>query len=362
MPTLPTAFAAALPYRPGEGESLCICRSGRVLLSLVGGEARPGEPWSPGTLVPVFSATKALSAACVLLALAERGLDPAIEVGELWPAFPAPRCSVAQLLSHQAGLAAWDSPASLYDTEACRAAIESTRPAWAPPQHGYHPHTLGPILDILMLRLTGSRLGAFWEARVRRPLGLEAYIGLPESAQPRVAQLLPPRVQGAMPRSPFYRAYFDPSSAVYRAFHSVSGISSIREMNTLRALRCACPARGGVASARGLAMAYQAILGALPGSPFPACVTRWLSEPCCSGRDLTLLRDTSFTCGAMCRPAEFFGRGGFGHAGAGGSLAFAEPGSGYSFAYVMNRMQLGVLPGERVLSLVRAFERSYPCS
>jgi CubicO group peptidase (beta-lactamase class C family) len=44
----------------------------------------------------------------------------------------------------------------------------------------------------------------------------------------------------------------------------------------------------------------------------------------------------------------------FGHPGAGGSVAFADPDSGISFAYVMNQMEVGVLPSEKALGLVRA--------
>lgn len=358
MTPVEQAFAAHAPYLPGRGEALCLWQQGCELAHYCSGESRPGVAWTPHTLVPIFSATKPLSAACLLLALHDCGQGPDLAVGELWPAFPAPHCSIAHLLSHQTGLAAWAQSAPIGELRACCTAVEASSPAWAPPQHGYHPHTIGPMVDYLMLQLTGRRVGEFWEHRVRRPLGLEVYIGAPEAALPRVAELHMPRLQGAMPKSEFYREYFDPASPVYRAFHSVSGIDSARAMNNAAALQCACPARGGVASARGLAMAYQALLGVLPGSPFPAAVLRWLSQPRCAGWDLTLRCHTAFTCGAMCEPAELFGRGGFGHAGAGGCHAFAEPGSACSFAYVLNGLQLGVLPGERVLNLISACSRS----
>lgn len=351
---LTQAFESRPPLRLGEGEALCVWQGGQELLHLSAGQSRSGVCWSAESLVPVFSATKALSASCVLLALHDQGLSPAEPIGEFWADFPAPHATVGQLLSHQVGLAAWDTEASLFDLDACRAAIERTSPAWLPPEHGYHPHTYGPMLDVLMLCLTGQRIGAFWEQRVRSPLGLDAYIGLPESLFHRVAELRAPRLHGAMPRTEFYRRYFDPSSPVHRAFHCVSGLPSIREMNSPRAWQCACPARGGVASARGLAMFYQALQGLLPGSPFPPAVLEWMRTPQCSGYDHTLLQHSSFTCGAMCEPAELFGCGGFGHAGAGGFHAFAEPASGLSFAYVMNQMQLGVLPGDRVRSLLSA--------
>jgi CubicO group peptidase (beta-lactamase class C family) len=44
----------------------------------------------------------------------------------------------------------------------------------------------------------------------------------------------------------------------------------------------------------------------------------------------------------------------FGHAGAGGSLGFADPERGLGFAYVMNQMEPGVLPNDRCTSLVSA--------
>jgi CubicO group peptidase (beta-lactamase class C family) len=42
----------------------------------------------------------------------------------------------------------------------------------------------------------------------------------------------------------------------------------------------------------------------------------------------------------------------FGHPGAGGSHAFADPENGISFAYVMNQMEQSVLPNEKSLRLV----------
>ncbi len=356
MPHLQAAFEASVAAGLEQGAAVCIWQKGEECCHLCTGEARPGEAWTPDTLVPIFSATKAASAACLLLALHDCCRGPELEVGELWPAFPLPHCTVGELLSHQAGLAALDHTAPLDDVEACRHAIEHSRPLWQPPAHGYHPHTIGPMLDVLMLELTGQRLGTFWEQRVRAPLGLDFYIGLPATERSRVAELQAPRLPaGGLPRSAFYTQYVDATTNVHRAFHSLTGFASAREMNCPAAWECASPAKGGVASARGLAQFYQALLGLLPGSPFAPEVQEWMAGPQCSGNDLTLCCPTSFGCGAMLEPASLFGRGGFGHAGAGGSHGFAEPQTGCSFAYVMNRMELGILPGARVQRLVDAF-------
>ncbi len=355
MHTLRAAFAANVAAGLEQGAAVSVWKDGQELCHLCTGESRPGAPWTPETLVPIYSATKAASAACLLLALYDCCQSPELPVGDIWPRFPLPQCTVGQLLSHQAGLAALAETAPLDDLEACRHAIERSSPAWLPPAHGYHPHTVGPMVDILMLELTGRRLGEFWEQRVRDPLGLDFYIGLPAAERPRVAELRASRMRGAMPRTSFYAQYFDTASPIYRAFHSLTGFSSAREMNCPAAWECASPAKGGVASARGLAQFYQALLGLLPGTPFVPEVLEWMATPQCSGNDLTLCCPTSFGCGAMLEPASLFGRGGLGHAGAGGSHGFAEPETGYSFAYVMNQMELGILPGERVQRLVDAF-------
>ena len=327
------------------GASVSVWKHGLEILTLSGGEG-----WSKDTLVPIFSATKPASALCLLLALHDCCRGPELEVGDIWPAFPAPHCTVGQLLSHQCGLAALAESAPLEDLAACRDAIEKTSPAWLPPQHGYHPQTFGPLVDILLLELTGMRVCEFWEQRIRRPLGLDFYIGLPESEFHRVAQLQAPRIQpGYMQKDEFYKKYFDTGSSVYRAFHSIVGYGTPREMSTPAAWRCGSPAKGGVASARGLAQFYQCLLADF----IPTEVRDWLATPQCSGLDNTLQQHTAFTCGAMCEPAYLFPGGGFGHAGAGGSHAFCAPDSGLSFAFVMNRMELGNLPGARVEHLLQ---------
>ena len=87
------------------------------------------------------------------------------------------------------------------------------------------------------------------------------------------------------------------------------------------------------------------------------------SLPLCAAGCGTLKTPTAFSCGFMHDPADpvtgrklrrLFGSGGFGHAGAGGSHAFADPVRGLSFGYAMNRMDLNVLPGVKTRNLISA--------
>ncbi|MFI3244167.1 MAG: serine hydrolase domain-containing protein [Akkermansia sp.] len=371
FPHLRAAFKQNFTHAGELGAAISLWENGHESIHLCHGAARVDrsreglqttQAWEEDSLVPIFSATKVASASCFLHALFQTGQSIDLPIGELWPRFPMPHATVAQLLSHQIGLAALARPASIFDLDDCQAAIEATSPAWLPPQHGYHPHTFGPILDILMRELWGGRIHEFWdeELRAQSDEALDFYIGLPESEFGRVAQLQAPRLQSGMPQDDFYRAYFTEASLQHRAFRSVIGLDSPRAINSPAGLGCACPAKGGVASARGLARFYQNLMGWVNGGRYSDAVLDSLSRPQCCGYDEILMQETSFSCGAMLEPKELFtlkGFSGFGHAGAGGCHAFCIPQLGLSFAYVMNQMDFGVLPSTKLRRLLTALEQ-----
>jgi CubicO group peptidase (beta-lactamase class C family) len=97
---------------------------------------------------------------------------------------------------------------------------------------------------------------------------------------------------------------------------------------------------------------------------FPAECIEWMSRTITQGHDRVLQIETAFSCGFMRDPVGDDGRKmratfgpsqrAFGHPGAGGSHAFADPENRISFAYVMNQMEPGVLPNEKALRLVEA--------
>ena len=78
------------------------------------------------------------------------------------------------------------------------------------------------------------------------------------------------------------------------------------------------------------------------------------------GLDRVFEIPTAFSAGLMKDSAgaerKLFGpsSNAFGHPGAGGSHAFADPENKISFAYVMNQMEQSVLPNEKSLRLVDA--------
>ena len=88
------------------GASVSVWKDGKEIVSLHSGFAVADEtrPWTEHSLVPVYSATKGASSAALLLALHRQGASPQMSMGELWPEFPLPYASIAQMMSHQCGL------------------------------------------------------------------------------------------------------------------------------------------------------------------------------------------------------------------------------------------------------------------
>jgi CubicO group peptidase (beta-lactamase class C family) len=348
------------------GASISVWWDGVELLSESHGwcEREQHRPWTDQTLVPVYSATKVPSAASLLLALESKGLSAETPVREVWPRFPVEAAKFSHLLSHQCGLAVLDQKASVFDHAEVVAAIEAQVPAWNLGEgQGYHPRTFGTLVDEPVRRLTGQALGSFWRENIAAPLGLDFWIGLPESEWPRVARLYPGKAGKDDLADAFYKQLTTSGTFTRRAFSSPRGLHAIHEMNEPRAWSAGLPALGGVGTASALAKFYQAAIGSIE-SPLSPAVRQALSRPRITGDDRVLLRPTTFTCGAQQDPLDVEGKklrrlygpsvSAFGHPGAGGSHGLGDPETGISFAYVMNQMDLSVMPGKKCLELVDA--------
>ena len=354
------------------GASVCVWRDGREVLSLADGfrDRAKTQPWTAATPVLFWSATKGLAAACLLHALQSRGLDLALRVAEVWPEFARggkEAITVAEVLSHHAGLAALSSPVAVMDYEAVVAALAGEAPHWRVGEgHGYHPRTFGFLVDEIMRRITGTTLREYWRAQFAEPLGLDVWIGVPPEIVARVAPVFPART--APPKGDlFYAAFLTAGSFTAQSFTSPRGLHSAAALNQPEALTASFPGFGGVGTARGLAKFYALLAGggALDGRTFFQNETlAWMQTTRTQGPDRVLHLETAFSAGFMRDPIAADGRKvraifgpsrtAFGHPGAGGSHAFADPEHDIAFAYVMNQMEPGVLPNAKSLRLLDA--------
>ena len=144
------AFEANLASGADVGASFCATLEGETVVDLWGGfaDAAKTRPWERDTIVNVYSTTKTMTALCALI-LADRGeLDFAAPVARYWPEFAANgkvEITVAQLMSHAAGLSGWKErlvKEDLYNWDKVTGLLAAQAPLWPPgTQSGYHAIT-----------------------------------------------------------------------------------------------------------------------------------------------------------------------------------------------------------------------------
>ncbi|MCV7191460.1 serine hydrolase domain-containing protein [Mycolicibacterium brumae] len=369
------AFRANLSSGQEVGAAFSVYRDGRKVVDLWGGyrDGVTGAPWTQDTVVNMFSSTKGVASLAVALAVSRGLLDYEAKVADYWPEFAQAgkaEVSVRQLLAHQAGLAAIHPALTLRDlADLPRLAdkLAAQKPNWPPGErHGYHGITLGWYEGELIRRVdpAGRSLGRFFAEEIAAPMGLDFYIGLPDSVdRDRVALLdtwpftrlllnldkFPPKMVAAL---------FNPRSLSFRALRSVKGVSNLSKFNNDEVRKVEMPAANGTGTARSVAQLYgdaatggaqlgltPEVFGELKRAPTP---------PTGGVRDMVLHTDSAFALGFLkSTPFSVFGSSddAFGTPGAGGSFGFADPDTGVGYSYVMNKLGVHLISDPRELAL-----------
>ncbi|AGJ55479.1 beta-lactamase family protein [[Kitasatospora] papulosa] len=365
------AFVRNFEQRGERGAAVALYHHGSKVVDLWAGtrDVDGAEPWAVDTVQIVRSAGKGIAAAVPLL-LHQRGqVDLDAPVGTYWPEFKAngkERVLVRHLLAHRSGVAALDTtltPEEAADQVSGPRAVAEQRPQWEPgTDHGYHAQTYSWIVGELVRRVTGRTIGRWIAEEIARPLGLDFWFGLPEDEAHRIGRIgpvEPPPAEGSgalrmRPKRSVVDAYGDPDSLTRRAF---GAIDPFPDENDPGYRAAELPASNGVATARGLARCYAAMIGEVDGHRLfaPATLTLARTEES-AGPDRVLVVNTRFGLGYMLHgpSAPLLGPGSFGHPGRGGSLGFADPESGIALGYVTNGLQKGVTADPRAQALVRA--------
>jgi CubicO group peptidase (beta-lactamase class C family) len=266
------------------------------------------------------------------------------------------------VLSHRAGVPVVDAPLTLDEVlawEPVVRAIAAQQPMWEPgTRHGYHFRTYGWILGEVIRRVTGNMPGRFFADEIAAPLGVDFWIGLPESEEARVATLVPPPPIADPDARALFEQLAGPTTLLGRAMTGPSDLFHYDEMWNTRALHAAeMPSSNGIGSARALARIYAALAGEVDGirllAPSTVAAARELRS---EGSDAVLLLPTRFGTGFMLPPALSLGAApsAFGHPGAGGSLGLGDAEAQIGFGYVMNRMEVGVMGDPRAAGIVAA--------
>ncbi|GAB2907565.1 serine hydrolase domain-containing protein [Streptomyces mayteni] len=319
-------FAALLAGEPGLAAQVAAHVDGRRVVDLWGGPGMAGD-----SLLGVFSSTKGAAFLVVALLAQEGALDLDREVAAYWPEFAAAGkagVTVRELLGHRAGLVGVDggfSPAELADDAAIAERLAAQRPYWRPgTAFGYHSLTIGALAAELVRRVSGATLRDVFRAR----FAVDFHLGVPASELPRVLDVLPPRPPAVEPAS------VEPDSLAGIAYNlQHPAYVDLVALPNLPEIRAGGPASvGGIGSACGLAALYAAALTLLTPDTQAEC-----AQPYSTGRDLVLGTERAYGLGFMVATPHLGARA-FGHDGAGGSLAFADPAAGLAFGYTRRRV------------------------
>ena len=341
------------------GAAVCVYHRGQPVVDLwTGTRDESGAPWEEDTVSLSFSVTKGITATALHM-LVDRGqIDYEDRVASHWPEFAQAgkeSISVRQLLSHQAGLYPIrqyiDSAERTLDWSYMTDVLARAKPEHEPgARHAYHAWTFGWLVGELVQRVSGKPLGEFLASEMAKPLGLDGlHVGAPEHVHARAASTLRPDrqldVEGLRPtgkrieaalravRAPF-------SLEAFARAHLPHGMNEF-DFDAAQVLSASIPAVNGLFTARALARLYAALAG---GGELDG--VRLLSAQ-------TLARATEIQ--SRRRDYALFGarmnwrlgyhqaftlRGGlapsFGHLGANGSCAWADPSQELAVGYVRN--------------------------
>ncbi|MBV8930600.1 MAG: beta-lactamase family protein, partial [Mycobacteriaceae bacterium] len=342
-------FASLFPGRRFGGGALSVYLDGLPVVDVWTGWAdRRGEvPWSADTGAMVFSATKGL-ASTVIHRLVDRGLlQYDAPVAEYWPEFGVKgkhKITIRDMMGHRAGLSHLNGASS---TDLMDHLVMEQRLAAAPRSllvglPAYHALTYGWLMSGVARAVTGLGMRDLIRTELARPLDTDGlHLGRPpagsatmpaqilspqKSRANRLFNVVAPKVAALWFSGGFGAMYFPGMRA------TVQGDTPMLDGEI--------PAVNGVATARGLAKMYAPLAsgGRIDG-------TQFLSEHIVAGLtgrhswhpDLNIVVPLSWHMGYHSVPVPGV-LPGFGHAGLGGSIGWADPSSGVSFGFVHNRL------------------------
>jgi CubicO group peptidase (beta-lactamase class C family) len=317
---------------------LALARAGRIGVWRAFGDA-PVE-----SRYVIFSATKAVVAGAVWILIGEGLLDVTRPVAEIVPEF-APNgkdaITVEQVMVHTSGFPrAPFRPVEWDDRERRLARFAQWRCNWEPgSRFEYHPSSAHWVLAEIIERCTGADFRTFIRERILEPLGcVGLQVGVPRSEQSAINDL----VLTGEPATPDELVAAIGVRELPLTEVTADALMSFNQPD-VRAV--GVPGGGGVSTAADLALFYQALLADPVGIWKPevlADVTAkvrnhlpdYMGTPANRSLGLVIAGDDGR---AVARGmGHTVSARAFGHNGAGGQIAWADPASGLSFCYLTN--------------------------
>lgn len=329
---------------------LAIARHGRLVAFAALGDA------TTDTRYVIFSATKGFTAGAIWMLLSEGALDVATRVAELIPEFATngkDTITVEQLLTHTSGFPTAPLDPRNVTTRAQRLArYAQWRLNWDPgTKFEYHPTSAHWVLGDVITAVTGLDHRTFVNERLAAPLGLAAFrLGEPRDRQGDIATLV---AVGEPPTAAELEAAIGIPGIDLATLQGEVTEAALLVFNDPDVRELGAPGAGGISTAADVALYYQALVHDDAGLWKPDLLVDAATRVRCDLPDPIRGTPSHRSLGMIVAgddgnaPMRGFGYGlsgrAFGHNGAGGQVAWVDPDSGLSFAYLTNGLDANMI-------------------
>jgi CubicO group peptidase (beta-lactamase class C family) len=340
------------------GSAFSVKHNGQTVVDLKAGPiAIESEVnWSDQTLVNVWSSTKGIVAICYCILVSRGLISYKDKVCKYWPEFGVNNKSditIADLLSHKAGLAALHEGASIQDLLSIKAIDElaNATPLWAPSKtSGYHILTYGTLVTELFRRIEGRSLKKFIEQEFYEDRCWDIHIGLPSEREIDAAEISVSHTLDLSIRN-------NASELQHRVFTSPT--LNPLDANLQEWKSADLPSANGFSNAKAIADIYAALINSSDTLVSKEALSQAI-EAQFEGHDIIMASFSRWACGFVLNADGVFGPNpnSFGHSGLGGSLGFADPDNQIAISYTPNRMGYKPRSDPRAIALI---DMAYSC-
>jgi CubicO group peptidase (beta-lactamase class C family) len=364
-------FAEIIAQAPESGCAVSIWHKGNNVVNLWGGTADKDakSPWVEDTKAVVFSSTKGLMSLAIAMLYQEGKISYEDLVVKHWPEYNGAGkdgTTVRDLVAHRAGVPFFADDIQedqVIDWNFMVSKIEQESAMWKPgSEYAYHAITHGWITGEIIRRVTGMSPGQYLAKHISAPLAADTWLGLPPHLENKVAV--------SYPHADLTRFFVElkdkdtnPGNFLIRSLtlgnaFSMNLVGKSKGFNAPEVHQAEIPGAGGISTAHGISKIWSSVVHETDGVRLLSDETvDYVTSVQSEGKPFTDLEPPYGAFGMgfqLDSPARrYLTHSSFGHDGAGGQCAFADPEHKIGFAFVTSEMRGGELEDDRATSLIQ---------
>lgn len=363
-------FKEIISEAPDSGAAVSIWHKGENVVNLWGGLAdrETKSAWLEDTKVVVFSSTKGLMSLALAQLFQAQKFNYEDLVVKYWPEYKGAekdKTTIAQLVSHRAGVPFFDADIDsdqVINWDFMISQIEQESPMWDPGSaYAYHAITHGWLTGEIIRRISGMSPGEYLAKSISEPLKADTWLGLPFELENKVAvsyasEGLTSFFVDLQEKNTDAGNFLIRSLTLGKAF-PMNLVGKDQGFNSRAVHAAQIPGAGGISTAHGISKIWSSVVHETDGIRLLSdetvdFVTKVVSE----GKPFTDLEPpySKFGMGFQLDSAArgYLTKSSFGHDGAGGQCAFADPEYKIGFAFVTSEMRGGEVEDDRATKLI----------